>query len=113
MTAGRVVAAGAGIAAMVGLVAEMQVAGGSAAAAAAAAPVPAGSTPDSALLRREHGVHQGPATDSQRFAVADARKPIVLTPHTIVNTVGGGSSGGYSGGYAAAGRPTPLPPPRW
>jgi hypothetical protein len=103
--AGRVAAAGVGIAAMLGLVAQMQVAGNAAAAAAAAAPTPAkpaGPAPSTALLRWEQGVHQGPATDPQRYAAADARKPIVLTPHTIVNTVGGGSSGGYSGGYSAS-----------
>jgi hypothetical protein len=103
VTAGRVVAAGAGIAAMVGLVAQMQVAGASTAGVAPQAPVPAGPNPSTALLRWEQGVHQGPATDPQRYAAVDARKPIVLTPHTIVNTVGGGSSsGGYSGGYAAS-----------
>jgi len=103
--AGRVAAAGVGVAAMLGLVAQMQVAGNAAAAAAAAAPMPAkpaGPAPSTALLRWEQGVHQGPATNPQRYAAVDARKPIVLTPHTIVNTVGGGSSGGYSGGYTAA-----------
>jgi hypothetical protein len=102
VTAGRVVAAGAGIAAMLGLVAQMQVAGGSTAGAEPAAPAPAGPTPSTALLRWEQGVHQGPATDPQRYAAADARKPIVLTPHTVVNTVGGSSSAGSSGYSAAA-----------
>jgi hypothetical protein len=104
VTAGRVAAAGVGLAAMIGLAAQMQVAGNAAAAAAGAAPTPAkpaGPAPTAALQRWEQGVHQGPATDPQRYAAADARKPIVLTPHTIVNTVGGGSSGGSSG-YAAS-----------
>jgi hypothetical protein len=96
VTAGRVVAAGAGIAAMLGLVAQMQVAGNAAAAAAPAPVEPAGPVPTSAQLRSEQNVRMA------AVAVAEARKPIVLTPHTIVNTVGGGSSGGYSGGYAAA-----------
>jgi hypothetical protein len=98
VTAGRVVAAGAGIAAMLGLVAQMQVAG-TTAVAAAPAPTPAepaAPVPTAALLRSEQTMRMA------AVAVADARKPIVLTPHTIVNTVGGGSSGGYSGGYVAA-----------
>ena len=107
VTAGRVVAASAGIAAMVGLVAQMQVAGAATAGAAPEWPASSGPKPSTALLRWEQGVHQGPATNPQRYAAADARTPIVLTPHTIVNTVGGGSSGGsssggYSGGYAAS-----------
>jgi hypothetical protein len=101
VTAGRVAAAGIGVAAMLGLAAQMQVAGGTDAAATATAPAPAGPAPSTGLLRWEQSVHQGPATDPQRYAAADTRKPIVLTPHTIVNTVGGGSTGGSSSaGYA-------------
>ena len=43
----------------------------------------------------------------RRIADAGKARPIVLTPHTVVHTVGGGSSGGsggfYSGGVLGAG----------
>jgi hypothetical protein len=102
VTAGRVVAAGAGIAAMLGLVSQMQVAGGDTAGAAPAAPTPASAASDAALLRAEQDTHPGSAADPQSYAVAAAREPIVLTPHTIVKTVGGASAGGSGGYYAAA-----------
>ncbi len=82
------------------LVAQMQVAG--AGTAGAAPPAAAGPNPSTALLRWEQGVHEGPATDPQRYAAVEARMPIVLTPQTVVNTVDGGSSCGYRGGYTAA-----------
>jgi hypothetical protein len=90
--AGRVVAAGVGLAAMVGLVANMEIAGRHAeAATAAAATVPAS---------------KRTATSAQkaapvRYAAARTKKqPIVLTPHTAVHTVSAPASSG--GGYVAS-----------
>jgi hypothetical protein len=98
----RIAAMGIGVAAMAGLVGNMEVTGSRA--HAAAPPVP---LPPSAADRAE---------TAHRHMVALARlaavsMPIVLTPHAVVHTVTapaapsyGGSSGGYSAGavYAAA-----------
>lgn len=99
---GRIAAAGIGIAAMVGLVANMEVASSK----APAQPAPdTGPEPQLGTLRWEQNAFHGPATQPRRIADAGKVRPIVLTPHTVVNTVGGsssgGSSGGYSGGYSA------------
>ncbi len=98
----RVAAVGIGTAAMAGLVANMEVAGGQTPAAAAATSGPAPHTAELAY---------------QRLATlqkAKAARPIVLTPHVIVHTVGGGpapavsSGSGYvSSGYVAAPAPAP------
>ena len=105
VASGRIAAAGVGVAAVLGLAANMQLAGSHAEAAQAATPAPTGPAPSVAALRWEKGVFQGPATKPDRLVASTGRKPIVLTPHTIVNTVGGssgGSSGGsYAGSYAA------------
>ena len=105
VAAGRIAAAGVGVAAVLGLTANMQLAGSHAEAAQAATPAPTGPAPSMAALRWEKSAFQGPATKPDRLVASTGRKPIVLTPHTIVNTVGGssgGSSGGsYAGSYAA------------
>jgi len=106
VAAGRIAAAGVGVAAVLGLAANMQLAGGHAEAAQAATPTPHGPEPSVAALRWEKTTFQGPATKPDRLVAATGRKAIVLTPHTIVHTVGGGSSGGssgssYSGSYSA------------
>ncbi len=105
VTGGRIAAAGIGIAAMVGLVANMEVA--SSKAPAEKAP-DIGPVPTLDALRAEKAVFQGPATQPRRIADAGKVRPIVLTPHAVVHTVGGGgggSSGGsspsYSSGYSA------------
>ena len=100
---GRIAAAGIGIAAMFGLVANMEVASSKAPAKPAADIGPA---PTLAALRAEQSIFLGPATQPGRIADAGKVRPIVLTPHAVVNTVGGGSSGGgssasYSSGYSA------------
>jgi hypothetical protein len=114
VAAGRIAAAGIGIAAMVGLVANMEVANSKTAAQAK----PAGDTgPAAALgaLRWEKSAFLGPATQPGRIADAGKVRPIVLTPHTVVKTVGGGSSGGssggYSGGYASSSYSAPAAAP--
>ena len=94
---GRIAAAGIGIAAMVGLVANMEVANSKAPAEPGAT---TGPVPSLGALRAEQSMFQGPATQPRRIADAGKVRPIVLTPHTVVNTVGGGSSGGSSGGYS-------------
>jgi len=97
VVAGRVVAAGIGIAAMVGLVANMEIAGQKADAAKAAAKT----APPS--RRTATSAQKGAAP--VRYAAAKAKKrPIVLTPHTVVHTVSApapaSASGG--GGYVAS-----------
>lgn len=105
VAAGRVAAAGIGIAAMLGLVANMQVADGSAKSASPA------TSPALANQHTVKGVHHGTASAPGRIAAAKAKRPIVLTPHAVVHTVGATSSGGYSGGsgYAAASAPAAAP----
>ena len=102
ISGGRIAAAGIGIAAMVGLVANMEVA--SSKAPAEKAP-DIGPVPTLDTLRAEKAAFQGPATQPGRIADAGKMRPIVLTPHAVVHTVGGGSSGGsspsYSSGYSA------------
>lgn len=110
VTAGRVMAAGAGVAAMFGLAAQMQLAGGEAGAAPAPARRP-DPVADARVLRWEHDAFQSHGTDALRFA-ADERAPIVLTPHTVVNTVGGASGGsGGSAGYSAPSYSAPAAAP--
>jgi len=104
----RIAAAGVGVAAVLGLTANMQLAGSHAQAAQAAAPTPAGPAPSIAALAWEKSAFQGPATKPDRLVASTGRKPIVLTPHTIVNTVGGGSSGGSSGGSYAGSYAAPA-----
>jgi len=106
---GRIAAAGIGIAAMLGLAANMQVASGRASADFAADPAPA---PGLDATRTAKGLRQGPATSPGRIAAANVRKPIVLTPHAVVNTVGapssGGSGGSYAGSYSAPAASAPV-----
>jgi hypothetical protein len=98
----RIVAVGIGVAAMAGLVSNMEVSGSR---AQAKGPVGSamGSSPR-AELRRPRG-------RSPKATTVAARRPIVLTPHAVVHTVAApaaGGSGGYAGsssggsGYAAA-----------
>lgn len=96
---GRIAAAGVGIVAMLGLVANMEVADGH-----TRAPAPAKS---SGLVSQStaKGVHHGAAAAPGMVATAKVRRPIVLTPHAVVHTVTAPSSGGSGGGgyaYAAA-----------
>jgi hypothetical protein len=107
---GRIAVAGIGIAAMLGLVVNMDVNGGRAKSADTA------SSPAQVSLRTAKGAHQRTAAGPGVVAVAKANKPIVLTPHAVVRTVGGASSSGGSGGsyagssgYAAAPAPAAAP----
>jgi hypothetical protein len=94
--------AGIGIAAMLGLVANMEVADGRAKASDPAASAAL------ATVRTAKGAHQRASAGPGLVALAGANKPIVLTPHAVVNAVSapssGGSGGSYSGGsgYVAA-----------
>jgi hypothetical protein len=106
---GRIAVAGIGIAAMLGLVVNMEVTDVRSKTADPA------SSPALASQRTAKSMrHQVPA-GLGRFASAQANKPIVLTPHAVVHTVGapssGGSGGSYSGGsgYAAASAPAAAP----
>jgi hypothetical protein len=112
VAAGRIAAAGIGIAAMVGLVANMEVANSKTPAKPASDTGPA---PTLGALRWEQSTFLGPATQPGRIADAGKVRPIVLTPHTIVKTIGGGSSGGssggYSGGYASSSYSAPAAAP--
>jgi hypothetical protein len=89
---GRIVAAGVGIAAMLGLVANMEVADGNAQSASPA------KSPAPSAQRAEKGVRQGTPAAPGEVAAAKVSKPIVLTPHAVVNTVSAPSTSGYSGG---------------
>jgi hypothetical protein len=99
---GRVAVAGLGIAAMLGLVANMEVTDGRAKAADPA------SSPAPASQRTAKDMRHGLPAGFGKVALAKAGKPIVLTPHAVVHAVGaassGGSGGSYSGGsgYAAS-----------
>lgn len=104
---GRITAAGIGIAAMLGLVANMEVANGKTQAADPAA------SPALSTQRTAKGVRQGNAAAPGKVAAALVKRPIVLTPHAVVHAVSAPSSGGgssYSGGsgYAA---PAPAAAP--
>jgi hypothetical protein len=102
---GRIAAAGVGIAAMMGLVANMEVANGNAQAAS--------ETKLSAVSaqRTAKGVRQGTPTAPGEVATAKVSKPIVLTPHAVVNTVSAPSSGGSGGGGYAYSAPAPASAP--
>ena len=98
---GRIVATGIGIAAMVGLVANMEIASGRAR--------PATPAPRVALVApgSSNGSGTNVALGSAAATAAKQPRTIVLKPHVVVRTVGGtsgGSSGSSSGGsgYAAA-----------
>jgi hypothetical protein len=95
----RIAAMGVGVAAMAGLVGNMEVAGR---AHAAATPSPSPTLPSFA---QETAQRHAEAAD--RAVAVTVRYPIVLTPHAVVHTVQApapaapsyvGSSGGYSGG---------------
>jgi hypothetical protein len=101
--------AGIGIAAMLGLVANMEVADGR---TQSANPAPS-SAPVS--QRTPKGAHQSAARGPGRVAAAKPSRPIVLTPHAVVHTVSapatGGSGGSYSGGSGYAAAPAPAAAP--
>jgi hypothetical protein len=101
---GRIATAGIAIAAMLGLVANMEVADGRTSSANPA--------PSSALLsqRALKGAHQGAAAGPGKVAPAKASRPIVLTPHAVVHTVSAPATGGLGGsGFAAAPAATTAP----
>jgi hypothetical protein len=101
---GRIAATGVGIAAMLGLVANMEMADVHAKAAAPTAPSAAKSA-----QRSVKGVRQGTAAPG-KVATAKQNRPIVLTPHAVVHTVAAPSSGGGGGGYAySASAPAAAP----
>jgi len=101
---GRIAAAGVGIAAMVGLVANMEVTDGNAKSA-----TPATSSALSSE-RTAKGVRHGASVAPGQLAFAKVKRPIVLTPHAVVHTVGAPSSGGYSGGSSyVASAPAAVP----
>lgn len=104
---GRIAAAGIGIAAMLGLAANMQVASGRASVAPAAGPAPSVGAQSTAK-----GLHHGLVTSPGLIAAAKVKKPIVLTPHAVVNTVSapssGGSGGSYAGSYSAPAAAAPV-----
>jgi len=106
---GRIATAGIGIAAMLGLVANMQVANGRTQSANPA------SSSALASQRTAKGVHQGAAAGPGKVAAAKVIRPIVLTPHAVVHTVSapatGGSGGSYSGGAGYAAAPAPAAAP--
>jgi hypothetical protein len=99
VTAGRIVAAAAGIAAMLGLTASLQVAGAHTQPQGGSGAPPAPQWGHTSLRRAASS--PGAGTRRQRVAAA-ARKAIVLTPHTVVHTVGGATSGGSGGSYAGS-----------
>ena len=108
---GKIAVAGFGIAALLGLVTNMEVTEGRAKAAEPA------SSPALASLPTAKGAHQGARAAPGVVALARVNQPIVLTPHAVVHTVGapssGGSGGSYSGGsgYAAAAPAAPVAAP--
>jgi hypothetical protein len=101
---GRIAAAGIGIAAMLGLVANMEVANSRTPAADPAR------SPALSSQRTAKDLRQGAAAAPGEVAAAKVRRPIVLTPHAVVHTVSAPATGGYSGGsgYAA---PAPAAAP--
>jgi hypothetical protein len=100
---GRIAAAGVGIAAMMGLVANMEVANGN---AKAVTPAKVSAT---SVQRAAKGVRQGTPAAPGEVAAAKVNHPIVLTPHAVVNTVSAPSSGGSSGGGYAYSAPAAAP----
>jgi hypothetical protein len=107
-TGGRIAAVGIGIAAMLGLVANMEVADGNAKAASTAR------SPALSAQRTAKNVREGASVAPGRVAAARVKHPIVLTPHAVVTTVSapssGSNSGGSSGGYAYS-APAPASAP--
>lgn len=101
-TGGRIAAAGIGIAAMAGLVANMEITAGRAQAASPGSPASSASAASLVAQHAARNPHQAAVLGN--LAVAKANQPIVLTPHAVVNTVSAPSSGGsYSGGsYSGA-----------
>lgn len=101
---GRIAAAGMGIAAMLGLVANMEIADGR---AKAATPTPPSAQSSQRVAK---GLRQGTAAPG-KVAAAKQSRPIVLTPHAVVHTVSApSSSGGSGGGYAySAAAPAAAP----
>jgi hypothetical protein len=97
----RIVAVGIGVAAMAGLVSNMEVSG-----SRAQTKDPAGSGSGSST-RAEL---LSPRARSRVAATAPKRRAIVLTPHAVVHTVAAPASGGSggSGGYRYA-APAPAP----
>ena len=98
---GRIVATGIGIAAMVGLVANMEIASGKAEATKAAAAGVASTQPEAQTARK--------AASPVKVAEAKVNRPIVLTPHTVVHTVSAPSSSGSSAGGYTYSAPAPAP----
>ncbi len=100
----RIVAVGIGVAAMVGLVSNMEVSG-----SRAQAKDPAASTTKSST-RAKLGL---PRSRSGKAVAVASRRPIVLTPHAVVHTVAapaaGGSGGSGGSGYVAAAAPAAAP----
>ena len=93
----RIAAVGVGVAAMAGLVGNMEVAG--------RAHVAATSSPSPTLPSFAREAARRHALAADRAVAVAVRYPIVLTPHVVVHTVAApaapsyvGSSGGYSGG---------------
>lgn len=103
---GRIAAAGIGIAAMLGLVATMEVADGQ---TGPATPVPSrtlGSESTATIPPRGVDGRLG------RLAAAEANRPIVLTPRAVVRSVSVPAPGGPGGsGSAAAPAPAPVAAP--
>jgi hypothetical protein len=100
-TGGRIAAASIGVAAMVGLVANMEITSSKAEATKAAAPGVASTQPVAQTARK--------AAAPVKVAEAKVRRPIVLTPHTVVHTVSAPSSGAGSGGGSTYSAPAPAP----
>ena len=101
---GRIAAAGIGIAAMAGLVANMEVSAGRAQAATKV------STASLVAQRAAKNPHQGAVLG--KLALAKSNKPIVLTPHAVVNTVSApaSSGGSYSGAASYSAAPAAAAP---
>jgi hypothetical protein len=100
---GRIAATGVGIAAMLGLVANMEMADVHAKAATPTAPSAAKSA-----QRSVKGVRQATVAPG-KLAAAKQNRPIVLTPHAVVHTVAAPSSGGGGGGGYAYSAPAAAP----
>jgi len=106
---GRIAAVSVGVAAMLGLVAHMQVTDGR---LRSADPAP---SPSLAAQNSSKSAQAVAAAGYKRSAAAKARRPIVLTPRSVVHTVtvagAGGSGGGTAGsGYSSAPAPAAAAP---